>query len=238
MQFLDNLSEELSENQPFQWMIKGCINNVTKPFVRVSNRDELFQKLIDADLSKVAHETTRRMMDELPTQIDDINVYIFPSIKSGGGACFAPGNIISTIPCDELAPLYLKRNIAHEYSHTIRMIQKPQETAHGFGESVPYSMRDYLAFEGLAMVLSESLYPHEALTPYEVSFEDETKFWEATDLDVVGMSAYVKYMTMRAYEISSRIVKSYLHVNKVSIIEAHSKTDEEIYWKSDYPHIR
>ena len=135
-------------------------------------------------------------------------------------------------------PWRLKRNIAHEYSHTVRMVQKPQATAHGFGEAIPYSMRDYLVFEGLAIVLSESLYAHPAFPPHEVSEESEAQFWATTDFDAVGMDAYMKYMTKQAYEIAAKIVRNYVAAHNISIIEAHSMSDEELFWNSGYPFIR
>ncbi|WP_127585624.1 hypothetical protein [Paenibacillus koleovorans] len=55
-------------------------------------------------------------------------------------------------------------------------------------------MRDYLAFEGLAMVLSETLFPHPDFPPDEVSEESEAQFWVTTDFDTIGMEAYMKFM--------------------------------------------
>ncbi|MEF3305690.1 DUF2268 domain-containing putative Zn-dependent protease [Paenibacillus sp. GYB003] len=219
--YLDELSEELSANEPFRWMIQGSIKNAIKPFVKDPNRDQSFQKLIDIDITQMAYDTVNHVIRLLPSPVEDITVHIFPAIESkGGGACFAPGKILLCIRCDELAPWRLKRNIAHEYSHTVRMVQKPQATAHGFGEAIPYSMRDYLVFEGLAIVLSESLYAHPAFPPHEVSEESEAQFWATTDFDAVGMDAYMKYMTKQAYEIAAKIVRNYVAAHNISIIEA------------------
>lgn len=239
---MDNLIEELSVNEPYKWMIKGCINNATKPFASDSYRDISFQKLVDFDLSKIAVETFEEVIELLPrTPIDEITCYIFPAILGKGGGCnFAPGKILLSIVVDDLAPIRLKRNVAHEYSHTVRSLQKPMETEFGYGEAVPYSMRDYLILEGLAMVLGgEVLYPHPDIPGIDVSAEREQKFWNNTDLDAIGMNnAYIKYMTLTAYEIGSRIVRSYLATNQISIFEAHHLSDRELYWNSGYPFIR
>lgn len=236
---LEYLAEELSAEEPHQWMIRGSIRNAALPFASDPKRDASFRKLADMDLTRLTLETVDQVTGRLPAPIDDITVHLFPAIDSkGGGCCYAPGKILLCIRCDELAPFRLKRNIAQEYSHTVRLIQKPQATEHGYGPAVPYTMRDYLAFEGLAMVLADSLYPHPAFPPSEVSEESEAAFWNRVDLDAEGMSAYRTYMSKRAYEIASTIVSAYLATHRISIIEAHSRTDEELYWQSGYPHIR
>ncbi|MFC3768929.1 hypothetical protein [Paenibacillus sp. GCM10012303] len=239
-QYLDDLTEELSANQPKQWMIRASIENATKPFVADPNRDQSFQKLLDFDLRQLSCETANHVFHLLPCPIDDISIHILPAIESkGGGCCYAPGKFLLGIRCDELAPMRLKRNIAHEYSHTVRytqeaLIDSPNKSVFPSSKT----MRGYLAYEGLAMVLGDSLYPHPGFPPYEVSAESEAAFWEKIDLDASGTDAYIRFMTKRAYEISSRIVSSYIAKHEISIVEAHSRTDKELYWKSGYPFIR
>jgi len=237
--YLNDLTEELSANQPYKWMIRGSINNASKPFASDPHRDKQFQKLLDLDLEKIAYEAFDQVTRLLPPPVDEILCHIVPAIESkGGGACYAPGKILLALRIDDLSPFRLRRNIAHEYSHTIRYIQKPIESDFGFGEAIPYSVRDFLIFEGLASVLPETLYPHIELPVPEVSSESEAAFWEKTKLDATGMDAYIEYMSMKAYEIGSRIVRKYLETHKISIVEAHYLSDEELFWNSGYPFIR
>jgi uncharacterized protein YjaZ len=237
--YLDELIDKISVNEPQKWMIKGSINNASKPFVSDENRDRLFQRLLDFDLTKLAYETFQEVTNLFPLSVEEISCHIVPAIESkGGGACYAPGKILLAVRIDEYSPYRLKRNVAHEYSHTLRYLQKPLETAFGYGEAVPYSVRDFLVFEGLASVLPETLYPHPEFHPPEVSEENETNFWTNTDPNAVGMHAYIDYMTMKAYEIGSRIVRKYMSTHNISIIDAHHLSDEELYWKSGYPFLK
>jgi hypothetical protein len=237
--YLEELIHKLSFNQPYKWMIKGSINNASKPFVSAPNRDKIFRKLLNYDLSNIATETFEQLNNLLPSTVEDISCHIIPAIESkGGGACYAPGKILLALRIDELSPVRLKRNIAHEYSHTIRTVQKPTESESGFGNAVPYSVRDYLIFEGLANVIPDILYPHQEFKPLEITAEQEINFWDQTNLDAFGMDAYIQYMGIRAYEIGARIIRSYLLTHEISIIEAHYKTDEDLYWNSGYKRIR
>ena len=162
-------------------------------FVSDPNRDRLFQKLLDCDLTRIAHETFDRVTTLLPSPVEEIVCHIVPAVGSkGGGACYAPGKILICVPSDELSPVRLKRNIAHEYSHTYRYAIKSMETQFGFGDAVPYRVRDYLIFEGLAGVLAETLFPHPGLPAPEVSADKEADFWRTTDLEAVGMDAYIQ----------------------------------------------
>ena len=237
--YLDELSGELSEGEPFRWMIKGSIRNAVKPFGLNPHRDRLFQELIDHDLNRVVRDSLQNLTTLLPPPMNKFEVHILPAVDAkGGGASYAPGKILLCIQIDEFSPIRARRNTAHEYSHAIRMVQKPQDTKHGYGEAVPYSLRDYLVFEGLASVLPEVLYPHDAFQPVEITEARERDFWKSIDPEAIGMDAYIKYMTRVAYEIGAIIVRSYLKNENKTIIGAHSIDDEELYWKSGYPYIR
>ena len=116
--------------------------------------------------------------------------------RAGGGCTIAPGKILVALRVDALARTRLARNIAHEYSHGVRMASRPQ-AADGYGEHVPYSVRDHLVFEGLASVLVETLYPA-AMEDPEVSAEEELRWGAKADLDAKGTLAYVEHVGPRA----------------------------------------
>lgn len=237
---LDRLSDELSTNQPypFNFFAQASIRNAVKPFVIDNSRDEKMQQLVNVDLSSVGKACCERVSTLLPSSINDIEVHIFPAIERFGGGCtIAPGKILVCVKVDELAPVRLQRNIAHEYSHSVRMTIKPQATEHGYGEEVPYSVRDYLVFEGLAMLVSDILYPA-PIPPIELSDEDEETWWRGANLDAVGVEGYVNHIDQRAYEIGSRIVRTYMQNQGVSIMEAHNLTDHELYWNSGYKKVK
>ena len=236
---LDRLSEELSKNQPdpFDFFVQASIRNAVKPFVSESSRDERLQQLIELNLTEVAEGSCERVSTLLPSPIEDIEAYIFPAFDRGGGCTVAPGKIFISVKIDEWAPVRLQRNIAHEYSHSVRMTQKPQATDHGYGEEMPYTVRDYLIFEGLAMVSSDILYPA-SLPPYELDDKDEDAWWNEANLDAVGSDGYINHIGLIAYEIGSRIVRTYMDNHGISIMQAHYLTDNELYWNSGYKKIR
>ncbi len=237
---LDRISDDLSKNQPypFNFFVQASIRNAVKPFATDASRDAKLQHLLNFDLAEVGRTSCERVSTLLPSRINDIQTHIFPAIeKFGGGCTIAPGKILVSVKIDELAPVRLQRNIAHEFSHGVRMTQKPQATEHGYGEVVPYTVRDYLIFEGLAMVLSDTLYPA-PIPPYNVSDEDEKTWWNGADLDAVGPNGYIEYIGLKAYEIGSRIVRAYMQKHSMSILEAHYIPDEELFWNSGYKHIK
>ncbi len=236
---LGRLSEELSKEQPypFNFFVQASIRNTVKPFVSESARDKRLQRLVDHNLTKIAEESCERVSTLLPSPIKNIEVHIFPAFERGGGCTIAPGKIFVSVKIDELAPVRLQRNIAHEYSHSVRMTQKPQAAQHGYGAEVPYSVRDYLVFEGLAMVVSETLYPA-PIPPVELSDADENAWWSGAKLDAVGSDGYINHIGERAYEIGSRIVRAYMQNRGMSIVALHYLTDHELYWNSGYEKVR
>jgi len=120
--------------------------------------------------------------------------------------------------------------IAHEYSHTQR----------DFGQFQPETVRDYLIFEGLAMVLAETMVPKPIPYPWDdVTADQEADFWETVDLDARGLEAYTRYMRHdTAYETGSRIIRSYLDRHGMSIAEAHRLPTTELYLGGGYPFLR
>lgn len=75
----------------------------------------------------------------------------------------------------------LVRNIAHEYSHTLRMRHWPQEEGHGFGPARRYTIADFLVFEGLAENLVEQFHVHPAFPARTVADDVAQRFWEAVE---------------------------------------------------------
>ena len=237
---LDQISQDLSSNQPypFNFFVQASIRNSVKPFATDASRDEKLQHLLNFDLAKVGRASCERVSTLLPSPINDIQTHIFPAIeKFGGGCTIAPGKILVSVKIDDLAPARLQRNVAHEFSHGVRMTQKPQATEHGYGEVVPYTVRDYLIFEGLAGVLCATLYPA-PIPAYNVSDEEEEAWWNGANLEVVDSDGYIKYISLKAYEIGSRIVRAYMQKHSISIIEAHYVSDKELFWDSGYEHIK
>lgn len=237
---LEQLSVQLSQNEPspFSFFVQASIRNAVKPFVSDSLRDHKFQRLLDFGLTAIASESCKQVSDCLPSEINDIEVHIFPSVDGYGGGCtIAPGKILVCVKVDDLAPVRLQRNIAHEYSHGVRMTRKPQATEHGYGREVPYTVRDYVVFEGLAMMTSEVMYPA-PIAPLELSEEAEESWWNTVDLDATGIGGYVEYINEKTYEIGRRIIRAYMQNNGVSISEAHTLNDEVLYWNSVYAKIK
>jgi hypothetical protein len=71
--FLDDLIQQLSLNEPYRWMIKGSINNASKPFVNDPLRDNIFQKLLDFNLTLTAYETFEQVIQLLPSPVEQIH---------------------------------------------------------------------------------------------------------------------------------------------------------------------
>lgn len=237
---LDRVSSELSNNQPspFNWFVRAGIRNAAKPFATDSSRNGNLQRLIDFNLTDVGQTCFERVSSLLSAPISDLELHIVPAIDQfGGGCCIAPGKVLVAVKIDEFSPVRLQRNVAHEYSHSVRMTQKPQATEHGYGHEVRYTIRDYLIFEGLAMVLSDTLYPS-PIQPHDVSDTEEEAWWNEVNIDAVGVKGYVDYIGLRAYEIGSRIVRAYLGNRDISVLQAHYLTDEELYWRSGYRDIK
>lgn len=237
---LDEISHDLSKGHPypFNFFAQASIRNAARPFVTDIERNGKLEQLLSLNLTEVGKESCERVSSLLSSPINDIEVHIVPAVDGFGGGCvIAPGKILICVKVDELAPVRLQRNIAHEFSHSVRMTQNPQATEHGYGKEIPYTVRDYLVYEGLAMINSEILYPA-PIPPFELSELDENTWWNETNLDAVGVEGYVNHVGLRAYEIGSRIVRAYMQNHGVSITEAHYLTNDELYWKSGYRKIR
>ena len=236
---LSRLSDQLGgdEPYPFKFFVQASIRNVVQPLLSDASRDERLKMLLGWNLTPVARESAQHVSTVLPAPIDTIEVHIFPAWDRGGGCTIAPGKVFISVKIDELAPIRLQRNIAHEYSHSVRMTQKPQASEHGYGIAVPYTVRDYLIFEGLAGVTAEVSYPA-PLPPPCLAEADEAAWWNAANLDAVGPAAYRDYIGDRASEIGQRIVRAYLQNHGTTVVQAHNLTDHELYWNSGYPCIR
>lgn len=222
--------------------MQASIRNVVLPFSEDPLRSDKLMRLGETQITKVAEQCIERVLTALTSVFEDIDVHLFPTCNGFGGGCtISPGKILVTATLEEdLAPIKLQRTITHEYSHCVRMTKYPQATEHGFGDEIPYSVRDYLVFEGLAMVLSDEVYPTASIPnyPYPVTDEMEEAWWRDAQTDMVGPQGYIKHMNLRGYEISRRIVSHYLDQNNATIFEAHGVPGAELYWQSGYSYLR
>lgn len=235
---LTQISRSLSLNrpEPFDMFVTSSIQHAAMALVKDSQRNVLLRQLNQLDLAQIGEDALSRLRELLPTPIAHLQLHILPAMaSSAGGVSMAPGHILVCLRSDAWSTERLQRNVAHEYSHGVRQSQKPQLTEFGFGEAVPYTVRDFLVFEGLAMILADTLYPA-PISPEPVSLGDEQEWWTKIDLDACGFEAYARYFGVQACEIGARIVRSYIRTHHRTVIAAHDATDHELYWNSCYPY--
>jgi uncharacterized protein YjaZ len=116
--------------------------------------------------------------------------------------------------------------ICHEYSHVLRE----------YGVHEAATVADYLICEGLAMVVGETFAGKPNPYPWdEVTSLQEREFWDHVDIEAPGLEGYMTYMGSEiSYEAGARIVRSYVARHRISIVEAHSRTNDELFWNSGY----
>lgn len=227
-----------SEGLGLPWcaFVAGTVRNTAARLADLSDRDARLERFLSLPIADSVNETLANQTARLPVPVSQICVDVLPGWDRGGGVTVSPGSMIVVVRHGLTALASIRRNVGHEYSHTVRMVRRPQDERHGYGPASPYSVRDYLIFEGLATVLAEQCDP--TIPADAVSADQEDRLWKNFDLDAQGFSAYARYMGMGAYEVGARVVRSYLVRHGIGIEEAHAIPDDELYWNSGYPRIR
>lgn len=201
---------------------------------------ETLDALAASDMDKVARTELRRLAAVAPPPADVVECHLFPCLHADrrGGFCFAPGKMLILMPLMDRWQLRLVRNITHEYSHTLRMARWPADERHGFGPTFPYSVRDFLVFEGLAECLVQQFHADPGLPPPQVTAEDEARFLAVLDrhLHLVGWEAYMAFLRpddsippYTGYAVGYRLVQRYLDWSGRTAITAHSLPYADIY---------
>ena len=228
---VERLKRRLSRSNPVAVLTRRTIGGAVECLETASDRDQQLHTLLELDPAGAACGVLRLLTAEIPPAHGRITCHLIPNAGNrGSGNCFGDDRLLITVPCQGDALPWVGFVIAHEYSHTHR----------DFGEHEPDTVRDYLVFEGLAMVLAETL--EVKLKPYpwdEVTTEQEVNFWTMVDPEARGLEAYMTYMGHdAAYETGARIVRAYLNRHRVSIVEVHRLPNDELYWGSGYPLLR
>ncbi len=228
---VERLKRRLSRSNPVAVLARRTIGGAVEGLKTASDRDQQLHTLLELDPAGAARGVLRLLTAEIPPAHGRITCHLIPNAGNrGSGNCFGDDRLLITVPCQGDALPWVGFVLAHEYSHTHR----------DFGEHEPDTVRDYLVFEGLAMVLAEIMVPKPTPYPWDnVTAEQEVGFWQTVDLDARGVEAYTMYMRHdAAYETGARIVRAYLNRHRVSIVEAHRLPNNELYWGSGYPLLR
>jgi Predicted Zn-dependent protease (DUF2268) len=228
---VERLKQQLSQLNPIASLTRRTINRGTRELETASDRDFLLQHLVEQNLANVARELLVQLTDKLPPLEGRISCQLVPNWGNrGSGNCFGSDRLLVATPCQGDAVSWLRFVIAHELSHTSR----------DFGVHRPEIVRECLVFEGLAMVLAETFVTKPGPYPWDhVTSQQEAEYWERVNAEARGLEAYLEHVNDEvAYEIGARIVRSYLQRHNISVIEAHHRSNEELYWNSGYSFIR
>lgn len=250
MPYNDRLEALLTEHfggEPWEWLVRASARHSRQrpdgPPV-----EPLLRRLDALGLDRLAEEALARLATLLPPPTEAVHCHLLPTLGANMGGCsYAPGKMLMVLGDRDALDRRLLRNVAHEYSHTVRMARWPQDERHGFGPVRPYSVRAYLVFEGLADALADHLYPwdrsDERLPP-----ELEPTYWAAVTphLDETGSNAYVAYVAGEmpglppgaGYAAGARLVKRFLLRAGMDAVAAQHLPWEEIYFNSGYPLAR
>lgn len=204
--------------------------------------------LAASNMAELAHAQLARLLAAAPPPTGLVECHLFPCLHPDrrGGFNYAPGKMLIVMPLVDLWATRLIRNITHEYSHTLRMVRWPTDERHGYGPAYPYTVRDFLVFEGLAENLVEQFAADPAFPPPDVPAADETLFWDGfgRHLHLTGTEAYMVFQRAApglpwrtGYDVGYRVVRSFLERCGLTALEAHRLPYEEIYRASAYPHI-
>lgn len=232
----------------YDWMIRGSLRHrcLGIPDDATQEITTALTTLTTRPVENVIIAAMTHLTTILPPPMGIIECHVVPGIERdfGGGASFAPGKMLLGLPLSEHWADSLRRNCAHEYSHTLRMAAWPQDTRHGFGEGHEYSIREYLVFEGAAECLAHQMYPqeHPDIGPME-----ERTYWDYIRpyLDEVGLPGYIRAMFtdipgvpfLLGYRIAERIVAAYLQTTGHTAVTMQNHPFEAVYWQSNYPFL-
>jgi len=228
---VERLKRRLARSNPVAALTRRTIGGALEALETAPDRDELLRQALDRNPVGVARAILRELTDMLPPADGSITCHLVPNGGDrGSGNCFGSDRLLAAVPCKgELEP-WIRFVVAHEYSHTQR----------GFRLSDQDAVRDFLIFEGLAMVLAEICVPSIGLMFREESSDEQvTQFWADADFEVRGLDGYMTEMGRDgAYEAGARIIRGYLQRHGISIADAHRRENRELYWESGYPLLR
>ncbi len=209
----------------------------------------MLEALSASSMDEVAGRELGRLVSLADPGVEVVECHLFPCLnqKHRGGFCYAPGKMLILIPLMELWEKRLRRNITHEYSHTVRMRRWPLDQRHGFGPAFRYTIREHLVFEGLAENLVEQFHADPDFPLAAVTTEEEARFWEAVQphFERENWDAYGVLMNPGAglpsrvgYTVGYHLVKRYLDRQGITALAAHQIPYDELYWRSGYPLLR
>jgi Predicted Zn-dependent protease (DUF2268) len=228
---VERLQQRLARSNPVAILTRRTLGEAMGRLETAPDRDVLLRYVLEQGAPKVALKTLLQLTRELPPVEDRITCHLVPNGGDrGSGNAFGADRLLAIVPCKGDVVSWLGFVIAHEYSHTQR----------GFRLADTDTVRDFLIFEGLAMVLGESVVPVIGRKfQDEATDEQVADFWDAVDAEAYGLDGYMEYMGRDgAYEAGARIVRAYLQRHAVSIVEAHHLKNDELYWGSGYTFLR
>lgn len=228
---VERLKVRLARSNPVAILTRRTIGGATSGLETAIDRDVLLRQLLDRNPSRIARKVLVQLTDWLPPRAGRVTCHLVPNGGDrGSGNCFGAERLLVTVPCKGDAAAWMSFVIAHEYSHTQR----------GFRLADSDTVRDFLVFEGLAMVLAETIAPAIGnVFRQDATDEQVASFWAEVDLEGRGLDGYMRQMAREgAYEAGARIVRAYLQRHDLSIVDAHYLQSEGLYWGSSYPLLR
>jgi len=229
-EYINRLKRRVSRSNPEAVLTRRTVDQAMQGLRATPDRDELLQHLTRQDCGHAALTVLMRLTDALSPVRARMTCHLLANAGTRGtGNCFGQDRLLVTVPAKGEAIPWLEFVIAHEYSHTQCDYDVDAAT-----------VRDFLIAEGLAMVLAETFAAKPQPYPWDqVTQEDEAAFWERVALGARGLDAYMTYMGSDAsYKAGARIVRSHLDRHNISIVDAHRRSFEELYWNSEYHFAR
>ncbi len=228
---VERLKRRLARSNPVAMLTRRTIGGAMEALAMAPDRDELLLELLDQNPAGAA----RTMLLELTAILPPVDGYVTCHLAPNGGDrgsgnCFGSDRLLTTVPCKGEMEPWMRFVIAHEYSHTQRGIRLSDQD----------TVRDFLIFEGLAMVLAETYVPTIGLMFREESSDEQVaRFWADADLGARGLDGYMAEMGRDgAYEAGARVIRAYQQHHGTSIADAHRRENRELYWESGYPRLK